>query len=80
MENLQNASIVLEFVIGIIAAVSALKGPKYMFGLSFTFLFYVIYDLSKSYSFGALDRFLTPLFFIATLSALWSIWNIYKQS
>ena len=80
MEKLQLVSIIIELVIGIIAVITAFKGRKYMFGLAFTFLAYVFYDLSKIYSFGITDNFVTVLFFVATLSAFWSIWNIYKQN
>lgn len=80
METLQLLSIVLEFVIGVIAILTAFKGHKHMFGLAFTFFVYVLYDFSKLYSFGMLDNFLPTLFFLATISALWSIWNIYKKN
>ena len=73
-------SIVLELVIGVLAVLTALKGRKYMFGLAFTFLAYVFYDLSKIYLFGITDVFVTVLFFLATLTALWSVWSIYKQN
>ena len=80
MEKLQLVSIVLELVIGIIAVMTALKGRKYMFGLAFTFLVYVFYDFSSIYSIGVTSGFVTVLFFLATLSALWSVWSIYKQN
>ncbi len=80
MEKLQLVSIVLELVMGIIATITAINRKKYMFGLAFTFFAYVVYDLGKSYSIGISNTYLTILFFLATLSALWSIWNIYKQN
>jgi len=79
MEKLQLVSIVIELVIGVVAVITAVKGRKYMFGLAFTFLVYVFYDLSHIYSFGVTDSFLSVLFFLSTLSALWSVWNIYKH-
>jgi len=80
MEKLQLVSIVFEFVIGAMATVTAIKGRRYMFGLAFTFFVYVFYDLSKIYSFGTIDNLMPALFFLATLSAFWSVWNIYKQN
>jgi hypothetical protein len=69
----------MEFAIGIVATITAIKGRKYMFGLAFTFFVYVLYDFSKFYSLATANDFLPILFFLATISAFWSIWNIYKQ-
>jgi len=79
MENLQFISIFLELVVGIIAILAAFKGKKYMFGLAFTFFVYVVYDFSKIYLFN-MGGILPVLFFLSTVSALWSVWNIYKQN
>ena len=79
MENLQFISIFLELIVGIIAILAAFKGKKYMFGLAFTFLVYVVYDFSKIYLFN-MGGILPVLFFLSTVSALWSVWNIYKQN
>lgn len=78
MEKLQLLSIAIELIIGILAIITALRGPKYMFGLAFTFFVYVIYDLSKLYAISTLNSYAPVLFFLATLSALWSIYSIYK--
>ena len=80
MEKLQLLSIVLELVIGIISVITAVRGRKYMFGLAFTFFVYVLYDLSKIYPLGMIDSWAPVLFFLATLSALWSVWSICKQN
>ena len=80
MNNLQYLSIFLEFVIGVIALMSAIGGKRYMFGLAFTFFVYVVYDLAKVYSMGMLNVYLPVLFLLATISALWSVWSIYKQN
>lgn len=80
MEYLHYVSIVLEFVIAVMAVMSAVKGRSYMYGLAFTFLVYVVWDLSDMYAFGIPGAALTVLFFLATLSAMWSVWSIYKQN
>ena len=80
MEKLQLVSIVLEFVIGVMAVIIAVKGRKYMYGLAFTFFVYVFYDLAKVYSFGINQNVLFVSFFLATISAFWSVWSIYKQN
>jgi len=79
MEKLQLLSIAIELIIGIVAVITALKGRKYMFGLAFTFIVYVVYDLSKIYPFGTIEDYASVLFFLATISALWSVWGIYRQ-
>ena len=80
MENLQFISIGLEFIIFVLATITSFRGPKYMFGLAFTFLVYVFYDLSKIFSFGMIDNIMPILFLLATLSALVSILGIYKRN
>lgn len=79
MEKLQLVSIVLEFLIVIVTLMIGVKKCKHMFWISFTFLAYVAYDLSRIYSFGSLEKYLPVLFFLATLSAFIGFWGIYKQ-
>ncbi|MGB8897395.1 MAG: hypothetical protein WCD13_24265 [Pseudolabrys sp.] len=40
-------SIILEAAVAVIAAFAALAGRPYLYGLSFTFTAYVLYDLAR---------------------------------
>jgi hypothetical protein len=80
MNWIQLISIILEFAIVIISLIIALKNKKvYGYTLALTFLIYVIYDLSKLIQLSVNDLMLSLLFFIATLSALFSVWKIYNE-
>ncbi len=78
-ESIQVVSIALEALIAIIALVGAIKGRHYLFGLTLTFGIYVYYDLARLFEWGTNEAYLTSLFFIATLSALISVWFVYKK-
>lgn len=76
---LQLLSIVFEAAIAVLFFLIALRGKSYFYGLTFTFVVYVFYDLSKLYNFGVSSEKLSYLFFAATISALWSAWGEYKK-
>jgi hypothetical protein len=71
-------SIVLEAIIVIISFLAAiLKKKYYCYGFALTFAIYVFYDLINLKNVDMSDTVLF-LFFIATLSALWAVWVIYR--
>jgi hypothetical protein len=76
---LQIVSIALEGLVALISAVAAFRGRSYMYGFAFTFAIYVFYDLAKFYGWGVPQNALSIIFFVATLSALASVWRISKR-
>lgn len=80
METLQLISIALELIIVAIALGIALK-KKMMYGWGFalTFAIYVFYDLANVFSWEISVLVLQISFFIATISMLVSILEVYKK-
>ena len=80
MDYLLMISILLEAIIVIICLMTFIsKKKKFAIGLALTFAVYVFYD-----SIRLLNISMPPLvqegsFFVATLSALWAVWSIYKS-
>ncbi len=79
MEIVQITSIVIEGLIALLSAFAAFRGRSYMYGLAFTFAIYVFYDLTKLYGWGVPSLALSVIFLVATLSALASVWQIYRR-
>ena len=80
MDYLQPISIALESVVTLLALLSAMKGRSYLFGFAVTFGIYVYYDLSRYFAWSTSEDTLYAMFLVATLTALYSIWNVYKRS
>lgn len=78
MDILPIASIVLEFVIAMLALAAAVRGRAYMIGLTITFGIYVYYDLARLYSWSVSESLLSVVFFIATVAALISVVGVLK--
>jgi len=57
----------------------ASKGKIYGYSLALTFAIYVFYDAVRLFSISLFDGLLYPLFFIATVSALFSVWKLSKD-
>ena len=57
-------------------------GKKKMYGwcIALTFILYVFYDLANLLSLHISQDSLDILFFMATLSILWAIWNIFLEA
>jgi hypothetical protein len=72
-------SIILEATITIIVILAARDGRPYMYGLAFTFGVYVLYDLARLLKWDVEGALLSGLFLMATLSALASVWLLYKD-
>jgi len=80
MDYLQPISIALESVVTLLALLSAVKGRSYLFGFAVTFGIYVYYDLARYFTWPTSESVLSGMFFVATLTALYSMWILYKRS
>ena len=72
-------SIILEVVVAVIAILAARQGRPYMYGLAFTFGAYVVYDLARLLQWQVDGTLLAGLFLLASISALWAVWGIYRD-
>lgn len=72
-------SIFLEATIAVIAVLAARQGRPYIYGLAFTFGFYVIYDLARFMQWHVEGPVLSGLFLLATVAALVAIWGLYRN-
>jgi hypothetical protein len=73
------AAIALELAVAVIAAVAARKGRPYLYGLAFTFAVYVLYDTGRLLGWNVEAGVLSVLFLLASASALYAIWGIYRE-
>jgi hypothetical protein len=73
------ASIALEVAVAVIAAVAAMKGRPYLYGLAFTFAVYVLYDSGRLLGWNVEAGVLSVLFLLASASALYAVWGIYRE-
>jgi hypothetical protein len=73
------AAIALELAVAVIAAVAARKGRPYLYGLAFTFAVYVLYDTARLLGWNVEAGVLSVLFLLASASALYAIWGIYRE-
>ena len=73
------ASIALEVAVAAIAAIAAMKGRPYLYGLAFTFAVYVLYDSGRLLGWNVEAGVLSVLFLPASASALYAIWGIYRE-
>ena len=72
-------SIVLEAAVAIIAVLAAQKQRPHLYGLAFTFTIYVFYDLARFLGWNVEHGVLSSLFLVATVSALYAVWALYKE-
>jgi len=72
-------SIILEALVAVIALLAARKGKPYIYGLAFTFAAYVFYDFARLLQWDVQGELLSGLFLLATLTALISVWGLYRQ-
>jgi hypothetical protein len=78
---LQYIAIVLEGVIaatGLFLAVG--KKRSFGYGIFLTFAIYVFYDLARLVPIEISNSTLYPIFFVATLSILWAVIMLYRES
>ena len=73
------ASIALEVAVAVIAAIAAMKGRPYLYGLAFTFAVYVLYDSGRLLGWNVEAGVLSVLFLLASASALYAVWGIFRE-
>lgn len=72
-------SIILEAAVAVIAGLAAGARRPYLYGLSFTFAAYVVYDLARLLEWPVGGPVLSGLFLLATLTALVAVWGLYRE-
>jgi len=81
MKILHIISILLEVgvvVLGVMLA--AVKKKLYGLGFALTFAIYVFYDLVNFLDLNVPKTITYMLFFLSTVSILWAVWRVYKES
>lgn len=79
MDILQLVSVVIEAIIVVLGVkIATEKKKQYGWCIALTFGIYVIYDLSNLFDFGFPSGLLRTMFFVASLSILYAVWQIYK--
>jgi hypothetical protein len=81
MNLLHLLSILLEAVVAALGVMIAISKKK-MYGwcIAVTFVLYVVYDLANLLTLNISVDTLHMIFFVATLSILWAVWNIFLES
>ncbi|MFA4967099.1 MAG: hypothetical protein WC624_02640 [Candidatus Margulisiibacteriota bacterium] len=80
MDILQLLSTLLEVGVVVLGGMIVLyKKKNYGWFIALTFGIYVIYDLAKIYSWNIDANALNSLFFIASVSIYWALWEVYKN-
>lgn len=81
MNPLHLLSILMEVVVAVLGVQLAIRKKK-MYGwcIAVTFALYVIYDLAALLQWDVSQDTLYTIFFVATLSILWAVWNIFLES
>lgn len=78
---LQMISILLEMAVAFLAIMLAIsKKKQYGWFIAFTYLIYVFYDLVHLLNLNISSDMLYFVFFAATVSILWAIWNIFLEA
>jgi hypothetical protein len=72
-------SIALEVAVAVIAALAAMKGRPYLFGLALTFAIYVLYDLGRLLGWNVESGIPSALFLLASASALYAVWGLFRD-
>lgn len=72
-------SIILEAAVAVVAALAARAGRPYLYGLSFTFAAYVLYDLARFLQWQVEGPLLSGLFLVASITALLAVWGLYRD-
>lgn len=72
-------SIILEAAVAVVAALAARAGRPYLYGLSFTFAAYVLYDLARFLQWQVEGPLLSGLFLVAGITALLAVWGLYRD-
>ena len=73
-------SIILEGAVAVLAFMAARKRKPYLYGLAFTFVVYVVYDVARVVGVNVQEGVLSVLFLLASLSALIAAWGLYQET
>ncbi|HSR75397.1 MAG TPA: hypothetical protein VLN57_02320 [Xanthobacteraceae bacterium] len=73
-------SIILEGAVAVLAFMTARKRKPYLYGLAFTFVVYVLYDVARVVGVNVQEGLLSVLFLLASLSALIAAWGLYQET
>ncbi len=73
------ASIALEVAVAVVAVLAAVKERPYLYGLALTFSIYVLYDLGRLLGWNVDKGILSVLFLLASASALFAVWGLYRD-
>ena len=76
MNYVQWASIAIEALIAVLFLIAAMRGKNYLYGITLTFAMYVVYDLIRFLDIAASEQVLIAVFFLGTLTALYSTLHI----
>jgi hypothetical protein len=77
---IQYVSIIIELAISILGLLIVFQKKKiYGWGIFLTFLIYVFYDFARVVNWSSSPNLLYGSFFIATVSAFWFVFNVYKE-
>ncbi len=80
MVTIQYVSIVIEAFIAILGLLITLQKKRtYGWGIFLTFGIYVFYDFAGLINLNVSSNILYGSFFVATVSALWAVFSIYKE-
>jgi len=78
---LQMISILLEIAVAFLAVMLAVsKKKQYGWFIAFTYVVYVFYDLVHLLNLNISSDLMYFVFFAATVSVLWAIWNIFLEA
>jgi hypothetical protein len=78
--TIQYISIFIELLVAIVGIFIVFNKKKtYGWGFFTTFGIYVFYDIARLLSWNISDNILYVSFFIASLSAFWTVWEVYKR-
>ena len=81
MNLLHLLSILLEAVVAVLGIMLAISKKKiYGWCIALTFVLYVVYDLANLMALNISQDTLYMIFFVATLSILWAVWNIFLEA
>jgi hypothetical protein len=81
MNLLHLLSILLEVVVAALGVMLAISKKKiYGWCIAVTFVLYVIYDLANLLAWNISLDTLYMIFFVATISILWAVWNIFLEA
>lgn len=76
---IETISIVLEVIVVVVALLIAKSKRKmYGYGLALTFAIYVLFDSAREFNLEIPEQTLNLLFLVASISALWSLVQIYR--